>query len=385
MEKTPFRQGGRGVAARTNRLDSYQRAHNWLGLPIAVVYKLVDDQGAYLAALIAYYGFLSVFPLALLGATVIGFVLNGNPGLQQSLLSSALADFPVIGAQIQHNIHAYTGSGLALAISVLVALYGSLGIAQASQNAMNIIWGVPRNARPNLLKARLRSLALLALLGFGVLATTALSAMATGAQSLVDGVHLGPVVGPMALLASAALNASLFVIAFRALTIRRTTLRDVALGAIAASVGWEVLQIVGTYYLAHKLKGSREVYGVFALVIGLMAWIYVEAFIVVLCAELNAVLRRRLWPRSLLTPFTDNVELTSADEHSYSSYAQAQRFKGFERIGVTFERGQPATPVAGHIPVARLPEGKEKGGEEGGAGAGERSLPAPAPKPANSD
>jgi membrane protein len=367
------------VTARTNRLDSYQRAHNWLGLPIAVVYKLVDDQGAYLAALIAYYGFLSVFPLVLLGATVLGFVLNGNPALQHSLLSSALADFPVIGAQIQHNIHAYTGSGLALAISIVVALYGALGIAQASQNAMNIIWGVPRNTRPNLLKARLRSLVLLALLGFGVLATTALSALATGAQSLVEGVHLGPVVGLLAILASAALNASLFVIAFRALTIRKTTLRDVALGAIAASVGWEVLQILGTYYLAHKLKGSREVYGAFALVIGLMAWIYVEAFIVVLCAELNAVLRHRLWPRSLLTPFTDNVELTPADEHSYSSYAQAQRFKGFERIGVTFERGHPATPEVGHIPVAReLPVGEGTGGGAGGAGdGGQLSVPSP--------
>jgi uncharacterized BrkB/YihY/UPF0761 family membrane protein len=247
---------------------------------------------------------------------------------------------------------------------------------------MNIIWGVPRNARPNLLKARLRSLALLALLGFGVLATTALSAIATGAQSLVDGVHLGPVVGLLAILASAALNASLFVIAFRALTVRRTTLRDIALGAIAASVGWEVLQILGTYYLAHKLKGSQEVYGVFALVIGLMAWIYVEALIVVLCAELNAVLRRRLWPRSLLTPFTDNVELTRADEHSYSSYAQAQRFKGFERIGVTFERGHPVTPVAADIPVAIPPESEGPGGD---AAAREDMFPAPAPKPANTD
>ena len=276
-----------------------------------------------------------------------------------------------------------------------VAILAFLGLSQGAKAQMLFdadfnaycdsgAW-VPRNARPNLLKARLRSLVLLVLLGFGVLATTALSALATGAQSLGDGVHLGPVVGLLAIVASAALNASLFVIAFRALTIRRTTLRDVALGAIAASVGWEVLQILGTYYLAHKLKGSREVYGAFALVIGLLAWIYVEALIVVLCAELNAVLRRRLWPRSLFTPFTDNVELTPADEHSYSSYAQAQRFKGFERIGVTFERGLPATPVAELIPGAReLPGAEGTGGEAAGAGTGEHSFPAPAPKPANS-
>jgi membrane protein len=322
-------------------------------VPIAVVYKLIDDQGAYLAALLAYYGFLSLFPLVLLGATILGFVLNGNPGLQRSLLSSALADFPVIGAQIQQNIHAYTGSGAALALSIVVALYGGLGIAQAAQNAMNIIWGVPRNSRPNPVKARLRSLVILALLGAGVLSTTALSALATGAHALISGLQLGFIGGFtggfLAIFASTALNVSLFMVAFRGLTVRKTTLRDVALGAVAAGVAWEILQVAGTYFVAHELKGSREIYGVFALVIGLMAWIYLEALIVVLCAELNAVLRRRLWPRSLLTPFTDNVQLTPADEQSYTSYAQAQRFKGFERIGVTFEPGGHPGPAPGEV------------------------------------
>jgi uncharacterized BrkB/YihY/UPF0761 family membrane protein len=63
-------------------LDGYQRRHRWLGLPIAVVYKFVDDQGGYLAALITYYGFLSLFPLLLILATVVGFVLPGAPALQ---------------------------------------------------------------------------------------------------------------------------------------------------------------------------------------------------------------------------------------------------------------------------------------------------------------
>ena len=48
------------------------------------------------------------------------------------------------------------------------------------------------------------------------------------------------------------------------------------------------------------------------------------------------VLVKRLYPRALLTPFTDAVELTAADKQVYREYAQAQRHKGFEEIDVTF-------------------------------------------------
>src|SRR5581483_4293968 len=109
-------------------------------------------------------------------------------------------------------------------------------------------------------------------------------------------------------------------------------------GAAAAAVGWQVLQEVGVYYVGHELKGASEIYGVFGLVLGLIAWIHVESLIVVFCAELNVVLRRRLWPRALLTPFTDDVQLTTADEQAYTSYAQAQQNKGFETIDVDFDR-----------------------------------------------
>jgi membrane protein len=83
------------------------------------------------------------------------------------------------------------------------------------------------------------------------------------------------------------------------------------------------------------------VYGIFGVVLGLMAWIYLESLIVVLCAELNVVRHRHLWPRSLLTPFTDNVVLTPADETAYDSYAQAQQHKGFETIEVGFDDERP--------------------------------------------
>jgi membrane protein len=316
---------------RLSRLDRYQRGHSWLGLPLAVLYKLNDDQGIYLASLITYYGFVSLFPLLLIGVSALGFVLHGDPGLRGEILHSAVSDFPIIGAQLTSNIHGYGGSGAALAIGIIGSVYGALGLAQATQNAMNVIWGVPRNKRPNPIKARGRSLFLVLLLGIGVLVTTGLSGLGTTLGSFGPGARVGVTI------LSFAVNCGLFLVAFRLLTARVVSNRDVAPGALIAAVAWQVLQELGTYYVAHELKGSSEVYGTFGYVLGLIAWIYLEALVVMLCAELNVVLRHRLWPRALLTPFTDRVTLTGADRRAYRSYAQAQRFKGFERVDVSFE------------------------------------------------
>jgi membrane protein len=321
-------------------VDEYQRRHRWVGIPLAVIYKFVDDQGGYLSALITYYGFLSLFPLFLIVASVLGFVLHGDPHLQTRLLGSTLTQFPIVGKEIQSNIHEYTGSGAALVVGILGTIYGSLGVAQAAQNAMNVVWAVPRHKRPNPIKSRLRSLLILATLGGGVLITTALSAASSGNQAF--GLHLGIGGRVVTVLIAVALNTALFVVAYQLLTISEVSRRQVLLGAVVAGLAWQGLQSLGTYYIAHRLKGAQEVYGVFGVVLGLIAWIYIEAVIVVICAELNVVLSARLWPRSLLTPFTDNVRLTDADKTAYSSYAGAQKFKGKETIDVDFPHDQPA-------------------------------------------
>ena len=86
--------------AITERLDQFQRRHRWAGFPLAVVYKYFDDFGAYLAALLTYYGFVSLFPLLLLLSTILGFVLSGDQRLQHEVLTSALHQFPVIGGDL---------------------------------------------------------------------------------------------------------------------------------------------------------------------------------------------------------------------------------------------------------------------------------------------
>jgi YihY family inner membrane protein len=215
-------------------------------------------------------------------------------------------------------------------------LYGCLGAAGALQNAFNHVWAVPRNRRPNPILTRVRGLLLLLVLGTGVLATTVLSGLATSSTEF--GATIGTVLAVAAIPLGTIANVALFMLTFRVLTASEVRTRELRTGAVVAAVGWQALQLLGTYLVAHLLRGSPTAYGAFGLVLGLMAWIYLLALVVVVAAEINVVAHRRLWPRALLTPFTDDVRLTSADERAYTAYAHSEQHKGFERIDVDFEQ-----------------------------------------------
>jgi YihY family inner membrane protein len=324
----------------TDRLDRFQQRRPAAGFPLAVAYKFADDQGNYLAALITYYAFLAVFPLMLLASSILGFVLQGNKELQQQILDSALRQFPIIGDQLGRP-EGLTGSATAVAIGVIGLLYGAMGVAQATQNAMNIVWAVPRHRRPNPLTARVRSLLLLAIAGLGILGTTVMTALGSSADAFSAKIGIG--VRLLVWMLSVALNASIFAVLFQLATTQRHKFTDSLPGALCAAILWQLLQLIGAAYVGHVIRDANATNGVFALVLGLIAWIYLGAVTVVLGVEINVVRARKLYPRALLTPFTDNVDLTRADQDAYTDYAEAQRTKGFESVDVSFDNdGQNA-------------------------------------------
>ncbi len=338
----PCRQPRTGL---TGRIDRFQRRHTLVGFPLAVIYKFADDQGAFLAGTLAYFGFVSLFPLLLLLLSISGFVLHGDPSLQAKLLTSALRDVPVIGTDLRDNLHV-TGSGSGLIIGLVGTIYGSLGLTQSGQTVFNRINSVPRNERPNPFRSRWRSLRVIPILGLLLIVSSTLSAVPVRAS--IGSFSLGPGLHLTAVAVSVAVNIVLFSLAFRMLTAGHPRFREIIVGATVAGVAWQALQFGGAVYITHHLAHTSEVYGVFAIVLGSITWIYLEALVVVFCAEINVVLRRRLWPRALLTPFTDDVDLTAADRRAYAGYARAERFKGFEQIEIDFD-GVPADPPTGTI------------------------------------
>ena len=322
----------------TERLDRFQRRHPWAGFPVAVAYKYFDDFGTYLAALITYYGFVSLFPLLLLLSTILGFVLAGDQRLQQEVLASAVHQFPVIGQDLAQP-RRLGGGPVGLVVGILGSLYGGLGVAQAFQYAMNTMWAVPRDQRPNPFKARGRSLLLLFTAGAGVMGTTVLSIVGGG------GAALGAAGRYLVLGASLALNIAVFIFAFRFTPARRLSVRDVLAGAIAFALIWQLLQSFGVIYVRQVIDHASVTNAVFAIVLGLLAFLYITATAVLVCAEINVVHVNRMHPRSLLTPFTDNVTLTSGDRRVYSRQAKAQRSKGFQHVDVNFD---PPSSESGH-------------------------------------
>jgi membrane protein len=276
------------------RVDGYQQRHRALAFPFAVIKKFGDDRAGNLAALIAYYGFFSLFPLLLVFVTVLGFLLKGHPALLASVQRSALRQFPVIGADIR--VGALAGSGLALGIGIITTLWAGLGVTQAAQNAMNEIWDVPRKDRPNFLYSRLRGLLMLVVLGTITVASILLAGLGTTSG------RLGLMLRIVGLAASLVLNFVLYLLAYRILTRQNLTWGQVFPGAAVAAVLWTALQALGGFYVTHQVRNAHSTYGTFAVVLGLLVWIYLGAQLTLFCAEINVVRVRRLWPRSLIQP-----------------------------------------------------------------------------------
>jgi uncharacterized BrkB/YihY/UPF0761 family membrane protein len=212
-----------------------------------------------------------------------------------------------------------------------------MGLGQAAQNAANIAWSVPRNSRANPFLMRLRSLIFLAIAGIGILALAVATSVLANPGAF--GGLIGPATGWIVRVIGFALTAAIFVGLFRLVSAGRADTRSVLPGAVVAAVGWQLLQLAGNSYVTHVInRAEQAVNSTFALVLGLVAFIFVAAVMTVLALEVNVVLRRHLYPRALLTPFTDNVELTEADVRAYTAYAKAQRHKGFQVIEARFEK-----------------------------------------------
>jgi YihY family inner membrane protein len=309
------------VKKYVSRIDQFQQRHRPLAFVFGVIKKFGDDQGGNLAALITYYGFLSLFPLLLFLVTLFGFFFKSH---QDAIVNSALADFPIIGDQIKQQLKAPQGNGLALVVGIVGSLWGGLGIANAAQDAMNRVWAVPMKTRPGFLPRVLRSLTIIALLGAGVLGITVLATVATSMSGL--GIWLRV----LTIILSLVINTALFSLAYRVLAARDLSWRDVVAGAIVAAVGWEILQALGGAFVEHQLKGMSQTYGFFGIVLGLLAWIFLQARLFVYAAEVNVVRKERFWPRSLAPP-----PLTDGDRRAYEAYAETEERRPEEDVRVT--------------------------------------------------
>lgn len=313
-------------------VDRFQRERAPLAFVVGVIKKYGEDQGGQLSALVTYYGFLSLFPLLLVFVTILGFVLQGNPSLREQIEDGTLGKFPLIGDQLKH--HSLSGSGVALAVGLVLSLLAGLAITNVFQFALNRMWGVPYRRRPDFFMSRLRGLRLLAVLGV----LTILSSLAGGFVGASEHGSVSTWQLIAGALISIVVNCVLFAAVFRLLSARRIPWRDHAPGIAVATVLFTALQYLAGLYISHELKHMGPLYGTFALVLGLLAWLYLCAQATLLSVEVNVVRAHRLWPRTLF-----GEALLESDKRAISAGAQIQERVASERIHVHFDE-QDRTP-----------------------------------------
>jgi len=323
------------VQGAVRRADDVQRGKPYLAFPLAVVKKFGEDRAGQLAALIAYYGFFSLFPLLLVFVTLTAMLFKESD-VQDRLVDAALSQFPVIGDQLK--VESLSDKGVALALGIAGALWAGLAGIKAAQNAMDHVWDVPMKRQPSFLVALFRAVLMLLTLGVFVLLASFLGGVAAGTEDAPIAIRFAGIAGTLFL------NVLIFLVAYRVLTVEDVSWRDVFVGAVFAGIVWTALQTLGGFVIGHKLESAEGTYGPFVVVIGLLTWIYLGAQVTLLGAEMNVVRARRLWPRAL-----DPARMTEADERALRDHARVEERREEETVAVQFgdEGGTGATPGGG--------------------------------------
>jgi YihY family inner membrane protein len=326
------------------RIDATQRRFTPTAFVFGVVKKYGDDNGGVLVSNLAYSSFVSIFPLLLILYAILGLIAAADPSFRESAAkakNAVASQIPLLGQTLASNVdtaHLQNSSKIGLIVGLLVLIYGVTGLAQAGLFTMEQVWNLPGPARPGYVQRLGRALLFLCLLGGGVIVTTGLAGLTNYLHDKSSWFHI------LIYVVTAAFSAGMYLGAFRALTPKGVPTRSLLPGAITGGILWTVLQVLGTW-LVHRFLHSNSVYGVFATVLGLLAWIYLAIEITVYSAEINVVLARRLWPRSIVQP-----PLTEADRASMALQALQNQRRPEQHIEVTFDDRPPDAPEAASTP-----------------------------------
>lgn len=346
-EATPLASPGL-IDRIADRIDAVQRRFRPVAFVVAVLKRLGEDRGGEHTAIISYYGFLSLLPLLLVVVTVLGKVLEHDRELQERILDTVLGGFPIVGDALRENVRALDTSGSILVLGLLFSLWGALGVIQAFQEACNTMWGVPRHSRPDIFRRVARGLGLLAILGTAVLVVTI-------GTPLLLALPLPTLASALTVLAGTALAVGVLLLAFQLLTAVRIPWRSLLPGAIVGGVLLTLLNALGGIYLSRVVARAGNLYGTFAVVIGLFVWIAMFARLVLIAYEVNVVADRRLWPRS-----TSGRNLGPADLRALRELVTREALVA----------GQQVTSVVEELPTGDAGGQGGSVGDDGNDGAG---------------
>ncbi len=318
------------MTAKLDTLDRYQQEHRKTGIALATVKKFTEDQATSLASQIAFWAIFSIFPLFLVFVTLLGYFLPADT--KANVLGHVSDMFPLLGTSSMKSL---SGSWWTLIVGGATALWSGSGVVRTVQQAFNSVWEIPLKERPKLAEKVLRSVMVLATIGAGLVVTTVLTGFLTGSSN--SGVNFGWWGHVLGYVLALVLDIGLFVAAFRMLTDRDLSVRDVLPGAVLSGVAYFILQSLSSVIISRYLHNAQGTYGNFATVITILWWFYLQSNITLFGAELNVVLHEKLHPRGLVNPPD-----TEADHRAYESYAQERTYHDNQEVDSSFQPESPS-------------------------------------------
>ncbi|MGB7964574.1 MAG: YihY/virulence factor BrkB family protein [Propionicimonas sp.] len=310
-------RGGRWV-------DELQSRSNVVAFSYSAFKKYSDDEGSRLAALLAYYTFLSLFPLMIGGFAVLNEVLTGRPDLMQGLLAEIVP--PDYQQQVIDAYEALPDSGPAFAFALVGLLMAGTGGIFSLYAMINQVFCVPYRYRYGFGPRYVRVLLLVVLIGVGVLV------VAVGSATVAR-------IADIAVLQRAGAFLLLWLFAFGLLYVAAVTLSrrrlgfgEVGLGAGLGSLAMTAVTSLGSVLVGQFVASSSAVYGAFATVVGIFSVLFLVSNAVVFCFEISVVRAWQLWPRGV-----DVNLLFPADERAYALLTLMDERMPSQRNGVAFD------------------------------------------------
>jgi len=307
------------------RVDDTQRRSKPVAVAVATCKKFSDDRSTNLASMIAFWGFFSIFPLFIVLVTCLAWFLPA--GDKASVLGHVAKMLPLLDPS---TVSGLSGSWWVFVVGLVTALWSGTGVVRTLQFAFDSVWEVPYHERPGLAMQTVRSLWVLTTIGLGLVLTTLLSGFVASSAS---GVHLGVIGRVGGYLLAAALDVAIFIAAFRLLTERAESIREVLPGALLSGVAFFILQELSAVIVSHYLQNAQSTYGHFATVITILWWFYLQSIITLLGAQLNVVLKEGFYPRSLV-----DAPKTAADHRVLEAYAAQRAYHPEQRVTTRVEK-----------------------------------------------
>ena len=308
---------------KLDRFDDFQQQHKPAAIAIAVVKKFSEDQSTNLASMIAFWAFFSIFPLLLVLVTLLGFFLPS--GTKGHVLQQVSQFFPLLDPK---TVSGLSGSWWALIVGIVSALWSGSAVVRTVQFAFNSVWEIPYHQRPKMMEKILRSVLVLSTIGVGLVISVLITSFVSGASNTLHLAWFGHLIGYVIAIA---LDVALFVAAFRMLTDRDISTKDVLPGAILSGVAFWILQSLSSLIISHYLQNAQSTYGKFATVITMLWWFYITSIVTLMGAQLNVVLKERLYPRGLV-----DAPDTEADHRLYDNYAKERTYLEDEEVSTSF-------------------------------------------------